>query len=133
MEQIEEQIENFTSENFTAEELETFTPEQRAEITAIEKAVNEFLVDRRHLAYIQTDDNRDKLLGYVEQHGLPITAASLHLAYEDLHDELELLPKQEPLPTPLTQAAPQPTPPPVRKWVAYRNGQPISVPEARSL
>jgi hypothetical protein len=126
--------ENFTSENFTTEELDNFTPEQRAEIAAIEKAVNEFLVDRRHLAYIQTNDNRDKLLGYVEQHGLPITATSLHLAYEGLHDELELLLKQEPLPAPPTQAAPQPTPPnPVRKWVAYRNGQPISVPEPRSL
>jgi len=120
--------------NFTDEQLAAYTPEQRAEIECIERAVDSFLSDSRHLRYESTDANQGKLLAYLEAHDVPISAASLHLAFEQLHGELELTPFATPIPVPVVQLPPapsqRPTPVPTspdpRAPQAFRNGRPIA-------
>ncbi len=134
-----EQIENFTSENFTSEELENFTPEQRAEIAAIEKAVNDFLADRRTIRYVQSEGNKDALYNFLEAHNLTLTHQNLLYAYASLCAKggLELLPIQSSVPpVPPSQPHPDPEPSAPRsrgEFVAFRNGQPIHVHGPRNL
>jgi hypothetical protein len=137
---VEEQM-NFTSENFTSEELETFTPEQRAEIAAIEKAVNDFLADRRTLRYVQSEPNKEAVCNFLEAHSLKLTLQNLLYAYDSLCAEgaLELLPIQSPVPpvSPFpTQPQPEPKPFAPRsrgEFAAFRNGQPLDVHGPRNL
>jgi len=137
---VEEQT-NFTSENFTSEELETFTPEQRAEIAAIEKAVNDFLADRRTLRYVQSEPNKEALYNFLEAHNLTLTHQNLLFAYDRLCVEggLELLPIQSPVSPFPTQLRPDPEPSAERSaprrgvFAAFRNGQPLHVHGPRNL
>jgi hypothetical protein len=105
----------------------------------IEAEVNEFIIDRRHLAYIQNDRNQALLLNYLEENDLAVSAASLHAAYEALADELELYPKYPPAalpvspPIPSQPPAPVPTAPDPRSPQMYRNGRAIPYANARSL
>ncbi|SRR6266404_465216 len=121
--------------NFTDEQLAAYTPEQRDEIERIERAVDSFLSDSRHLRYEATDANQEKLLAYLEAHNVPISAASLHLAFEQLHEGLELTPFATPLAAPVVQGlppapsqrpAPVPTAPDPRVPQMFRNGRPIA-------
>jgi|SRR6267378_3441248 len=121
--------------NFTDEQLAAYTPEQRAEIDRIETVVDSFLADRRHVRYEPTDANQEKLLAYLEAHDVPISAASLHLAFEQLHEELELTPFATPLAAPVVQdlppapsqwPTPVPTSPDPRAPQMFRNGRPIA-------
>lgn len=77
------------------------------EAERIEAEVQEFLVDRRHLDYIQTDRNRDLMIEWLQGEGLAISATSLHAAYEALHDQLDV---HEPISRPVAQPAPRPIP-----------------------
>jgi len=109
----------------------------------IEAEVHEFIIDRRHLAYIQNERNQVLLLNYLAENDLAVSAASLHAAYEALADELELYPRysQEPVATPPLQPvppvpAPRPEPEPSprgRAPLAWRNGKLIELTNARPL
>ncbi len=67
-----------------------------------------FLRDNRHLFFEETPENFDALGQFLDEHSLPVTAANLHRAYEDLvaRGELELTPLAKP-----EQPAPIPQPP----------------------
>jgi hypothetical protein len=130
------------AQNFTAEQLAAYTAEQRAEIERIETAVDSFLADSRHLRYEATEANQQKLLAYLEGHDVPVSAASLHLAFEQLHDELELTPFATPIPPPVAQdlppapsqrPAPVPTAPTPRVPQVFRNGRPLAFTNPRPL
>jgi hypothetical protein len=93
--------------------------------------VDTFLVDRRHLDYIECEGNQALLLNY-----LAVSAASLHAAYEALADELELTPRAEPIyveqptPAPSQSPAPVPTAPQIeraKRAIAWRNGKAIEM------
>ena len=137
-----EEHENFTSENFTAEELETFTPEQRAEIAAIEKAVNDFLGDRKTIRYLQTEANKEALYNFLESRNLTLTLQNLLFAYDSLCAEgaLELVSIQSPVPR-VSPSQPNPEPSAERfaprsrggAFAAFRNGQPLHVHGPRNL
>jgi len=101
----------------------------------VKREVRRFITDPRHIDYECSEENKERLLDYLEAHDLPLTAASLHVAYEVLKEEgtLEVALPQEPV------AAPEPTPAPVptisvtpvaparaRTFAMFRNGQPIS-------
>lgn len=64
--------------------------EERALDEAIQ--VRLFLRDNRHLSFQETQENFEALGKFLDQHSLPMTAANLHSAYEDLvaRGELEL-------------------------------------------
>jgi len=129
------------SENFTSEELEACTPEQRAEIERIEGAVDAFLADSRSIRYVGTDENADALFEFLEAHDLKVSHANLLFAYGSLCAEgaLELMPfaapimveEQPPAPVPAESPAPIPTSP--RAPVAWRNGKAIELTNARPL
>lgn len=55
-------------------------------------AVDEFLNDPRTARYRATDANREKLLGYLAEHDLPLSFGGLYVAFEQLSQghELEL-------------------------------------------
>lgn len=83
--------------------------EERQLDEAIE--VRLFLRDNRHLRFEETPENFNALGRFVDEHGLPVTAAKLHCAYEDLvaRGELELMPlakpeQPAPIPQPTTRA-----------------------------
>jgi hypothetical protein len=138
---VEEQM-NFTSENFTSEELETFTPEQRFEIAAIEKAVNDFLADRRTIRYVQTEANKEALYTFLESRNLKLTLQNLLFAYDSLRVDgaLELLLPISPV-LPVSPSQPDPEPSAERfaprsrggAFAAFRNGQPLHVHGPRNL
>jgi len=73
-------------------------------------------------------------VAYLEAHDVPVSAASLHLAYEQLHDELELTPFATPLAAPVVERPPAPSQPPIpvptapdpRAPQMFRNGRPIA-------
>ena len=108
------------------------------ETERIEAEVDAFIIDRRHLAYIECERNQSLLLKYLADNNLAVSAASLHAAYEALGDELELTPRAEPIyveppaPMPAQPPAPIPTAPP-RAPQAFRNGRPITIEPARRL
>ncbi|SRR5258708_4698613 len=112
----------------------------KAEAKAIEKACDDFLADPRTIRYRETDENRDLLLGFLEDHGLAITHRNLLFAYDSLQDTLELIPFQQPIPAPEPTPSPvvpaavpvAPSPPSKRQFLAFRNGQPITE-DARRL
>jgi len=100
---------------------------QMTEEERIEAEVHEFIIDRRHLAYIQNERNQVLLLNYLAENDLAVSAASLHAAYEALADELELYPKQEPIfveeqPAP-APAEPVPVVPTRPGMTAWKNGR----------
>jgi hypothetical protein len=126
---VEEEIENFTTEG-----LNNFTLEQRAEIADIEKAVKEFLADRKTLRYRQTDGNKEALVNFLEAHNLKLTLQNLLCAYDSLCAEgaLELVPIQSSVPP--SQPGSEPSAPRSQgTFAAFRNGQPLHVHGPRSL
>lgn len=58
-----------------------------------EPAIREFLADKRHIRFEETDSNWEAIERYLQQHDLPVTVCSLALSYEQLSEsgELELL------------------------------------------
>jgi hypothetical protein len=52
-----------------------------------EREVRRFITDPRHLDYECNVENKERLLDYLEAHDLPITAAALHVAYEELKED----------------------------------------------
>ena len=129
------------SENFTAEELAEFSPEQREEIQQIENAVEKFLADPRTIRYIETQSNQDALLNFLTTHGLDITHRNLLFAFDSLQGELELVPfatpmvvevEQQPAPAP-PESKPAPAAPAQRAPLAWRNGKLIELTNARPL
>ena len=66
--------------------------EQRAQYDRGVGAVDEFLKDKRTRQYEPTDANREKLLAYLDEHGLPMSFGGLYVAFEQLSEagELEL-------------------------------------------
>lgn len=73
----------------------------------IEAEVEAFLWDRRHLDYIQSDHNRDLIVGWLEREGLDVSGESLHAAYVALHDELDVHRPVALIPQPAIPQAPQ--------------------------
>jgi hypothetical protein len=88
---------------------------------------------------VRTDDNREKLLEYLQAHDLRLTASTLFLAMDELGTELELLPFQEPIPVEAAPSVPEPVPvaaPTItstRQPYAFRNGQRIEIGNPRSI
>jgi hypothetical protein len=96
-----------------------------------EGQVREFILSPAHIDFEQNEANKERLLDYLDAHSLPITAASLHLAYTELKQEgiLELAQPKEPIPAsapaPVVQTPPEVLTPAPSKHVMYRNGQRI--------
>lgn len=59
-----------------------------------EPAIRQFLADRRHLRFEDTDGNWEAIEEYLAAHDLPVTVCSLALSFEQLSEsgELELTP-----------------------------------------
>ena len=115
MEQMTEPVGDISPETWAE-----LTPEEQEEARSVAQAVDAFLADARALRYVESESNKGALLNFLEEHSLPITHSSLILAFESLGDELELLPRAEPVATPAPRIAPAPV-----SAKNFRNGQPI--------
>lgn len=78
------------SDDWSPEEL---SAEDRARYDKAVKAVDDFIA--RFPRYRQTNENREKILGFLSDHSLEISPAALALAYEQLESELDLAPDQD--------------------------------------
>jgi len=127
------------AENFTAEQLAEFSPEQRAEIERMEKAVDSFLADRRAIHYVESDANKTALLDFLDAHNLEVSHPNLLFGYNSLCAEgtLELIPLAPvgapPAPVPTQPPAPIPSAATRRAPTAWRNGQIIEWTSPRPL
>lgn len=116
--------------------LDDLSPEQRQQYERGVAAVDEFLADKRTTQYKQTDSNREKMLGYLDEHDLPMSFGGLYVAFEQLSEanelELKAVPQEEQeeasAASEETEPAPTPTPqPPQKRVVGWRNGKQIEV------
>jgi hypothetical protein len=113
---------------------EELTPEQAAERAHYE-AMESFACDVRNIRFVENRENWAKLMEFLTDQDLPVTAPNLRFAFLALtrKNELELMPlgqlqppqPQQPEPTPAAQPAPL-VPITARSFRMYRNGQPIS-------
>lgn len=71
----------------------------------LDAEIHAFIVDRRHLDYIESDRNADLITEWLEREQVKVSAESLHAAYVALHAQLDTYPRY---PTP---SASPPTPP----------------------
>jgi hypothetical protein len=117
---------------------EEFLEEQQR----VEAETDKFIADSRTIRFQTTNSNFTALADFLDQHGLEVNHRNLLFAYDSLQDTLELIPFRAPIPAPepaAQPAAPMPTQlPPVmpestRGFVVYRNGQEITVGNAKSL
>jgi hypothetical protein len=114
------------------------TEEFLVEEQRVRAETDNFLADPRTIRFEATDYNFTCLSDFLDQHGLEVNHRNLLFAYDSLQGTLELIPFQLPIPAsePAAQRTPQlppVMPQPMRGFVVYRNGQEITVGNARSL